>query len=645
MIRPFPYSKFIAPVSQRKSMYKMLTKVDPIVPGIMTAGLLAGGTLAFGQDTDGQLDPAYPGSAIVVQDTGTQFGNNDDPDPLVANGSELDAMYAYTTDTAIHLLFTGNLGSDFQKFELFIDSSDGGQNVLRSDNPNIDFDALNRMGGSNFIGGAITFDDGFAPDFYVTGTLGGDPITIYASAAQILTDGGGAGVFLGSSVDNPNGFGGVLSDTGIEFAIDNSNTDGVGEGTGTDDGSGGLTGIEVKIPFSVLPAPYVQGDGMKVCAFINNDGHSFLSNQFLPGLGGSDNLGEPRLLDMTQIPGCQFTALDGDPGGYPCAPGDGGDEGPGEPLVLMDGFADGAYGNAVGIQDTMTNFGDASVGITDFCDGSEIDAVFGFIDEERLNLLVAGNLQSNYNHLEVFIDFVDGGQNQIRGDNPGVNYNALGRMGDDGKGNGLRFDAGFEADLYFEFDCGGETEFQFYASAAQMLTDGGGAGIDLGGAGSGEVLSNFNGMQCAINNSNVAGVVGGIDLDDGSGVFTGIEISIPLVRLEGFDGGEVKVCAFINSNDHGYMSNQVIGGIGGGDNLMDPRFVDFAAIDGDQFVVIEVDGGDCPGDLDGNGTVDGADLTILLGNWGGMSDGDLDGNGSVDGADLTILLGNWGLCS
>jgi hypothetical protein len=128
-------------------------------------------------------------------------------------------------------------------------------------------------------------------------------------------------------------------------------------------------------------------------------------------------------------------------------------------------------------------------------------------------------------------------------------------------------------------------------------------------------------------------------------VISGVEISIPLERLEGYAGGDIRVCAFINSNDHGYMSNQVIGGIGGGDNLEDPRLVDFAAIEGDQFVVISVGGNDCPGDLDGNGTVDGADLTILLGNWGGMSDGDLDGNGSVDGADLTMLLGNWGLCS
>ena len=53
---------------------------------------------------------------------------------------------------------------------------------------------------------------------------------------------------------------------------------------------------------------------------------------------------------------------------------------------------------------------------------------------------------------------------------------------------------------------------------------------------------------------------------------------------------------------------------------------------------------DCCSDLDGDGVVDGADLTILLGAWGEASKDDLDGDGVIDGADLTILLGCWGPC-
>jgi hypothetical protein len=47
-------------------------------------------------------------------------------------------------------------------------------------------------------------------------------------------------------------------------------------------------------------------------------------------------------------------------------------------------------------------------------------------------------------------------------------------------------------------------------------------------------------------------------------------------------------------------------------------------------------------DLSGDGTVDGVDLGILLGNWGGSGVADLSGDGTVDGVDLGILLGNWG---
>jgi hypothetical protein len=62
---------------------------------------------------------------------------------------------------------------------------------------------------------------------------------------------------------------------------------------------------------------------------------------------------------------------------------------------------------------------------------------------------------------------------------------------------------------------------------------------------------------------------------------------------------------------------------------------------------IEIEEGCQPGepcgpDLDGNGTVDGADLAILLGAWGTAGPlGDLDESGAVDGADLAILLGGW----
>ena len=58
----------------------------------------------------------------------------------------------------------------------------------------------------------------------------------------------------------------------------------------------------------------------------------------------------------------------------------------------------------------------------------------------------------------------------------------------------------------------------------------------------------------------------------------------------------------------------------------------------------------CPADLDGDGGVDGADLGILLAQWGdciGCSsdiNGDSAVGGTVDGGDLGMLLAAWGPC-
>ncbi|MBL9149374.1 MAG: DNRLRE domain-containing protein [Phycisphaerae bacterium] len=48
-----------------------------------------------------------------------------------------------------------------------------------------------------------------------------------------------------------------------------------------------------------------------------------------------------------------------------------------------------------------------------------------------------------------------------------------------------------------------------------------------------------------------------------------------------------------------------------------------------------------PEDLNGDDLVDGADLGILLGQWGSTGNANIDGVGVVDGADLALLLGAW----
>jgi formylglycine-generating enzyme required for sulfatase activity len=61
-------------------------------------------------------------------------------------------------------------------------------------------------------------------------------------------------------------------------------------------------------------------------------------------------------------------------------------------------------------------------------------------------------------------------------------------------------------------------------------------------------------------------------------------------------------------------------------------------------------GAQCTGDLNGNGTVDGADLGSMLAYWGPRTQdpfsiaADLDSDALINGADLGILLANWGAC-
>lgn len=55
----------------------------------------------------------------------------------------------------------------------------------------------------------------------------------------------------------------------------------------------------------------------------------------------------------------------------------------------------------------------------------------------------------------------------------------------------------------------------------------------------------------------------------------------------------------------------------------------------------------CFGDLNGDGVVGAADLSIVLSGWQsgpGTTSGDISGDGETDGSDLGLLLANWGTC-
>jgi hypothetical protein len=263
----------------------------------------------------------------------------------------------------------------------------------------------------------------------------------------------------------------------------------------------------------------------------------------------------------------------------------------------IDGTRDALYGSPIVVQNTQTGFGDSNSGQVDYANGSELDAAYAYVDMtgQILYLFLAGNLESNFNKLEIFFDTVAGGQNRLRGDNSDVDFGGLNRMGDDGSGNGLTFDQGFEADYWIGIT-GGGSPYYLYANWAPLLTSGGGLGYYLGrtGAASDGTLSggtNPYGIRVTINNSNTGGVNGGtgtVSPGVGASVTTGVELAIPFSAIGITGATTIKVCAFINGTGHDYLSNQVLAGIGGGDNLGEPRNVNFGNIPGDQFFYVVV---------------------------------------------------------
>lgn len=281
-----------------------------LIPAL-AAALLA--SVASAQFTiDGTKDAAYPGTT-TFQTNSTGFGNSTSGNVATANGSELDGVFAEIGLTNLNILFTGNLESNFNKFEFFIDtdinSNTNGQNRLLGNNADVDFNGLNRMG-DNGTGNGLTFDDGFAADYYFTVGIGdsGGTTTAFLNYATLPTAGAGTGGFLGSTTQ---GAGGVLTggtDQGVLFGFNNSNVGGV-DGAAVNDPSAVTTGLEFQIPLSLI-GNVSYGTGFRVVAFVNGSGHDFLSNQVLGGVPfGTGNLGEPRNVNFNQFAGNQYFAV------------------------------------------------------------------------------------------------------------------------------------------------------------------------------------------------------------------------------------------------------------------------------------------------------------------------------------------------
>ena len=293
---------------------------------------------------------------------------------------------------------------------------------------------------------------------------------------------------------------------------------------------------------------------------------------------------------------------------------------------VVDGQLDAAfYGAPVAVQNTPTAFGNATNGHTRFAvQGSELDAAYARVSDGYLFLFIAGNLETygqgltwstgNQNKLDLFVDCIPGGQNSLRGDNADVDGGALSCMGHlDPANDGLKFDAGFEADFYLAFYNRTEVVPYFsppqveawrgYLFYATLPTAGGGASQTLGVAQDPthtSFVTTFtftNGVMLGFNNSNTGGVNGTgspneSDTSLASNVTTGLELAIPVEFFAAADGAlndAIRIVAFVNDVNHRYMSNQVLGPMGqasgGYGNLGDPRLFNFSETysPGDQF--------------------------------------------------------------
>ena len=234
-------------------------------------------------------------------------------------------------------------------------------------------------------------------------------------------------------------------------------------------------------------------------------------------------------------------------------------------VITLDGsIAGDSYGPARAVQTVQTGFGDNL---------SELNAAYARIDGSNLVFVLTGQVENNFNKLNIFIDSRAGGQNSILpdtnngGTNP-PNDGWAGKYSANRPGGGFTFDAGFTADYMIIARNGFSGGDRFDLDFAEL---GGGAGAFVaagdvfGGSLTGSNASALpNGIGAGYNNSNNAGVTGGTGAADpiaAAAVQTGLELTIPLSVLGNPGPGDIiRIAAHINGSNHDFLSNQSLGG-------------------------------------------------------------------------------------
>jgi hypothetical protein len=231
-------------------------------------------------------------------------------------------------------------------------------------------------------------------------------------------------------------------------------------------------------------------------------------------------------------------------------------------VPTLDGTRDAEYGSPAAVQTVQTQFGDGNPN-----GGSELDAAYGVVQGGNLYLMLTGNLENNFNKLNIFIDSKAGGQNVLTNDanNGGTNPENDGWAG---KYAGFTFDNPFAADYMIitrNGNFGGDRFDVDFATIGGGLGAFQAAGSIFGGSLTGSNASALpNGLGVAFDRSNTGGVTGGTGAADqtaAAAVTTGLEFVIPLSAIGNPGDGEViLIAAHINGSNHDYLSNQSLGG-------------------------------------------------------------------------------------
>ena len=277
------------------------------------------------------------------------------------------------------------------------------------------------------------------------------------------------------------------------------------------------------------------------------------------------------------------TFLDGDEVMNMTNPNDIDDPGdPNEGIIFLDGTKEDAYGNADAVQTVETGFGDNL---------SELNAAYTKIQDDKLFLFISGNVEANFNKLEIFIDSTDA-----------VTTNVFTSAGNDGSANmnGMTFDTDFSPDYHFILRRGeskvdldyanlATQEYVFFENVFRDQLEGNAQLTEAEAMTSTFTTYPAGLLGIAYNDSNTMGIGGngGAAADQAAAlaVTTGIELSLSS-EIAGDPNRPVKIMVLQNNGDHNYLSNQTLGGLPiGTTNLGSSAGLDFRTFDGDQFFV------------------------------------------------------------